>query len=600
MSTAAERVARQPRVTQQELDRIVAAFGGARQVVDLYPLSPLQRGILFEALSAPGAGMYTIAAEWQIDGVFHISTLEAAWKLVVQRHSTLRTAFAGTLSSVPLQVVLREVPTVVDALDLREMSAVGQQAALLQHMQRERERPFDFANAPLARVSVLRLADASWRLIWSAHHSIIDGWSIYILFKEVIDIYARLANDEPLTLRSAKPYRDYIAWLQQQDLAAAQAYWRRRLAGSKAMPALTNVREGAAQSGMQMEYRHQLAVPLSRLTATASAHRVTTNALLLTAWAIVLSWCIEQDDVVLGVTVSGRPAELPDIESALGLFINTLPLRLRMDRTAPLRELIEQAQLRQAELLQYQYSPLNQVLEWSGLPPDQALFQSNVTYNNYGGPVPSGAPNPTGSRAGLVRSVERTSYPLNLAFMHAEQLVVRVLYDSTDFDETAIRQLLELLEGVLARIVVDAEPWTSERLAAELLPPGSVLLVGPKRAAVSSATADSGPAEKAPYVAPRTDLEAALATIWAEVLEVERIGIWDRFLDSGGNSLRAMLLVARVQDALGIELPLDEMLKAATVAEMAQKISLRQKLVEHADAAALDGELGAEEEGGIL
>ncbi|BAM88924.1 amino acid adenylation domain protein [Bradyrhizobium oligotrophicum S58] len=436
---------------------MIASVGGPRRVADIYPLSPLQRGLLFHSLYEPDAAVYVISLACRLQGALDADAFEQAWKLAIARHAVLRTAFVGHDLDVPLQVVLREAALRFDCEDWRHLPAAEQDRRFAELQQAERSRGFDFAQPPLMRLSLIRIGDHDHRLLWNVHHIVLDGWSIPLLLDDVLTAYAALSRHETPKLSPLRPFKDYIGWLQRQDLARAEAHWRRRLAGFDTPSSLTLARpSGDERHGERHgELHHTPKVDFAAVERFAREHKLTMNTLVQGAWALLLGRYCGSDDVVFGVTLSGRPAELPDVERTVGLFVNTLPLRVGLSDAATVLEWLRVIQARQSELTEYQYSPLPLVQRWSEVADGTALFESIVAYENY--PVAMSATTGISEQLRIsdACTTERTSYPLTLQVTVDTSVTFKLIYDAERFAATALERMLGHLGHLLGEIVAD-------------------------------------------------------------------------------------------------------------------------------------------------
>jgi len=426
---------------------------------DLYDLSPTQQGMLFHSLSAPDSGVYRVQLCLMLNGGLDPSTLHQAWQDVIQQHSILRTAFQWEGIEKPLQVVYRQAQVALQALDWQDWSPIEQQQQLAAFLQRDRQQGFDFTCAPLMRLALIQLSAETYYLVWTKHHLILDGWSTGIVLQQVWQRYHQLltANREATGLQESL-YRRYIAWLQQQDLTAAETFWQHTLQG---FTAPTQLRiEQPANSEPASTYPEQH-LTLSSATTTAlqtlaRQHQLTPNTLLQGAWAILLSRYSGESDVVFGATVSGRPPDLPGVESLVGLLINTLPVRVEIPPDASLLDWLQQLQRQQVEARQYEHTPLVRIQGWSQVPRGMPLFDTLLVVENY----PLDAALAVGTqRGGLaitdVRALEQTNYPLTAVAEVGEELVLRLSYDPHRFAEDAMARLLshwQTLLGAMAEM----------------------------------------------------------------------------------------------------------------------------------------------------
>ena len=422
-----------------------------KNIEDVYPLSAAQEGILFHSLYAPGTGVYVTQMSCRFRRL-NVAALEQAWQEVTERHSILRTAFVWENLKRPLQVVGRQVRPQWERRDWRGLSTQEQEARLEAYLLEDRRRGFQLSRAPLMRLSLFELDEASVYFVWSHHHLILDGWSIFLIFKEVRALYEALCRGEQLELEPARPYKDYIAWLQRQDLSEAKAFWQKMLAG--APPPAGLAREQTADSPAGDEESHEeswvrlSAAETAALQALARPSQLTLNTLVQGAWALALSHCSGREEVGFGVTVSGRPADLEGVESMAGLFINVLPMRARVSPESPLLPWLKELQERQAEMRQYDYSPLAEIQRWVDARPGVPLFESILTWQNY--PIDDSLREQSvGLEVSNVRHHARNNYPLTLIASPRAQLVLQLKHDRRRFEPAAIGRLRESLEALL-------------------------------------------------------------------------------------------------------------------------------------------------------
>ncbi|GAB1541056.1 hypothetical protein NUACC21_37260 [Scytonema sp. NUACC21] len=430
----------------------------SKNIEAAYPLSPMQQGMLFHTLYTPESGMYFQQLSCTFYGDLNVLAFQRAWQMVVDRHPVWRTAFVWENIEKPLQVVGRRVKLPWEQHDWRSLSPVEQQEKLEAFLEAHRVQGFKLSKAPLMGIALLQMDEKTYQFVWSYHHLLLDGWSLSLVFKEVFAFYSAYCEGKDLQLKRSRPYQDYIAWLQQQDLAKAEAFWRQTLKGFTAPTPLGVDKALGSLSTEEETYDDQLlqlSVALtSKLQSFARQHQLTLNTLVQGAWALLLSRYSDRVDIVFGATVSGRPAHLAGVESMVGLFINTLPVRVLVSPRAELLSWLKQLQAQLLEQRSYEYSPLLQVQGWSDVPRGLPLFESIVVFENY--PVDGSMQELCGSlQFGNIRAVERTNYPLTLVVLPGEQLSLRLSYDCRRFDATAISRMLGhlqiLLEGMVAQ-----------------------------------------------------------------------------------------------------------------------------------------------------
>ncbi|WP_315758263.1 non-ribosomal peptide synthase/polyketide synthase [Bradyrhizobium sp. SZCCHNRI2007] len=438
------------KLSQAELDALTLDW---REVEDIYPLSPMQQGMLFHALHDDGTGVYVNQVAAEIRGL-DAGKLRAAWQAVSHRHAVLRTGFLWReLSGTPQQVVHRDADVSFVEEDWRERAAglapAALDAALTTVADRERVDGFDLSRPPLQRVRLIRIADDAHSLIWTHHHILMDGWSSARFIAEVMQ------HEEQAALQGQPPrYRDYIAWLQAQDHGAAAEFWRAALAGLDepsllAQPAV-DARVGHGSLAMAVD------VDLSeRLQRFATRERVTLNTVMQAAWAQLLRRFTGQDTVCFGVTVSDRPAGLAGAEEMVGLFINTLPV---VDAENPQQRIgawLRDLQDRNLALRDHGWMPLADIQRIAGRA-GRPLFGSILVFENY--PVDEALKTKDGRLSvSRTRILETSNYPLFVSVGLERELRLVFNFQQQHFDEVEIRRLQMAFVQLLAAITRDAE-----------------------------------------------------------------------------------------------------------------------------------------------
>ncbi|MFB1482715.1 non-ribosomal peptide synthase/polyketide synthase [Corallococcus sp. RDP092CA] len=432
------------RLSQAALDALLAAQGPT--VEDVYPLSPVQQGMLFHALYAPAGGVYFTQSAWSIHSPMDLGLFRETWQAVVDRNAVLRTAFVWEGLDAPLQVVHAKVELPFEQHDWRHLSAQEQQAALERLETEDRARGLDLSRAPLMRVTAVRLAEQVWRFLWSHHHLLLDGWSTGLFFQEVFAIYDALRTRTAPPPASRASFRDYIAWLRKTDPEGDEAFWRGQLAGlSVPTPLPGELPPGARPSGTGHPVETRLELPEERtadLQAFARQHQLTLNTLAQAAWALVLARHADTRDVLFGTTLAGRPPELPGAEAMLGMLITTLPVRIALpDDSAPVLPWLQALQAQQLGILQHQHTPLVSTQGWSELPRGTPLFQSLLVFENY--PLDEALlRRSTALDVRDLRIGESTNYPLLATVMPGTKLQLHLTHDSHRFTAGTVTRLL--------------------------------------------------------------------------------------------------------------------------------------------------------------
>ncbi|NJC68071.1 non-ribosomal peptide synthetase, partial [Planosporangium flavigriseum] len=460
------------RLDQAGVDRIV---GDGRDVEDIYSLTPMQAGMVFHTLSGGEQAVYFEQATFVLDGVPDPEVLGAAWQHVVDRTPVLRSRMVWEEVADPLQVVQREVSVPIAYLDWSDLPEAERPEELRRLLARDRAEGLDLATAPLMRLALARLSETEVQVVWTFHHVLLDGWSVFGVLTDVFAAHAALADGRQPEPGSRRPFRDYLRWLGERDQREAEEYWRRVLAGFSSPTPLAfdrvPAREHAARSA------EWLSVDLGeadtgRLDEFAKRHRLTLNAVVQGIWALLLSRYSGQRDVCFGATVSGRPADLPGADAITGIFINTLPVRVTVDDGADMVGWLQQLQSAQAEARKYDFVSLAQLQTWTDLPAGANLFDSAVVFENY--PINDEAAAAHGLRLRDLQALETTNYPLIAVVSPGRRLSVELGYDPALFDAATVERMASHLVhalGAVARnrtaLVGDVDVLTSvERVRA--------------------------------------------------------------------------------------------------------------------------------------
>ncbi|MFD0263005.1 amino acid adenylation domain-containing protein [Kitasatospora indigofera] len=436
-------------VTQPELDRLAAEHPGTG---DVLPLSPLQDGLLFHALYQREDGaddLYTSLTSLDLRGPLDRDALVRAVDAVVNRHTALRACFVGTGLRRPLQLVADRVVVPWTEHDLTAVPVAGRAAGIARIEDDEASRRFDLARPPLVRCALVTLGAEHHRLVLTRHHIVMDGWSTPVLLRELIEAYGA---GGAAALPAAAPYADHLAWLAGRDAAADTAAWRRALAGLEAPTLLADSlgtpAAGPAAAGRELD----LPIPAelsAALTTTAREHGLTLNTLVQGAWAILLGRLTGRTDVVFGATVSGRPGDLPGVESMVGLFSNTVPVRFEPSDDEPAAEALARLQAQQSALLDHQYLGLADIQALAG---HGTLFDTLLVFENY--PVDPDRLTARGLRVAGIGNRGATHYPLTVLTLPGEAPRLTVEYRPDVFTAeqagTVGARLLRLLAAIAA------------------------------------------------------------------------------------------------------------------------------------------------------
>ncbi|HEY2577326.1 MAG TPA: amino acid adenylation domain-containing protein, partial [Streptosporangiaceae bacterium] len=494
---------------------------------DVLPLAPLQQGLLFHALlGEQSLDVYAAQISFSIEGTIDVARLRAAGAALLRRHPNLRAGFRTLRSGESVQVIWREVELPWQQVDLSgEPDAEAAAQALAA---RDRTERFDMARPPLLRFTLIGFGGQRWRLVLTRHHILWDGWSAPVLTGELFALYASGGDDGGLP--RVTPFREYLAWLARQDLAVARARWQAALAGAE--PTLVAPGDDGRAPALPGYVRAELTeAETSALATVARGHGVTLSTVVQVAWGLLLAMLTGHDDLVLGVTVSGRPPELAGVESMVGLFINTIPIRLRLRPGEPVAALLARQQREQSVLIAHQHLSLSEILRLAGA---GSLFDTTVVFENY--PAErglAGGGDPPGLTVTDVNISDASHYPLSLVAVPGERMLLRLDHRPDLFT----RADAELLAGRLVRVLRQVAADPSRPVAA------IDLLTAAERAQVVDGWSDGGPPAPAATLPELFEAQVARTPgATAVVYGQDRLSY--RELDAAANRL-ARLLAAR-------------------------------------------------------
>ncbi|MGY3680977.1 amino acid adenylation domain-containing protein [Streptomyces sp. TE33382] len=534
---------------------------------DILPLAPLQEGMFFHATYDEDAlDVYTVRLAVDFEGPFDLDVFRDAVTALLVRRNTLRAGFLSENLSRPVQVVPREFVTPVAVHDLSALAEDERRTRLAELAEAEEAVRFDLSDPPLLRFTVVRLAARSWRLMFNCHHILLDGWSMPLVLGELFELYRR--GGDATGLPPAPPFKLYLAWLRKQDKQAGLEQWRAALDG---LAGPTLVAPAADDTVSLLPGRLTVDLPAERsaaLTALARRLGITVNTMVQVAWGLQLARLTGSDDIVFGATVSGRPPEIEGVESIVGLFINTVPVRIRLDAAESLRALLLRVQDEQSALLDHHYIGLTEIQRAAG---HGELFDSLVAFESY----PVDADSMRGSLGDLTitgtSGSDATHYPLTLIAVPGDRLQLRLGHRSGLFTEDTVAGLLGNLETLLGAIAQDGTRPVSDVLESVVPPAGWEAPRHAPRAGEAASVSDLNAAPTGGR-APRTPHEEMLCGLFAEVLGTPTVSIDDNFFDLGGHSLLATRLVSRIRSVFEIELPVRALFDAQTVVALAERV----------------------------
>ncbi|MES5816920.1 amino acid adenylation domain-containing protein [Streptomyces sp. RG80] len=540
---------------------------GASGLDDVLPLSPLQEGLFFHSLShtltdSPEADVYQAQLVLRLAGPLDAAALREAASALLARHAALRASFRQRRSGEAIQVIHRDVALPWRDLDLSGHAATEREPELERFLAADRAAPFDLTRPPLLRLTLVRLAHDLHCLVLSNHHVLLDGWSVAVLVGELFTHYA---GGTAAVLPPVAPLRTYLTWLARQDVPAAETAWQRALDGLSGPTLLA-----PPDPGRPMARPARVTVPLPDdlgpvVRQASLASGLTANTFVQGAWAMLLAHLTGRDDVVFGTLVSGRPPELGHVERMVGMFLNTVPVRVRLDRRTSVLSCLAALQDEQARLTPHHHVRLGRIQRGVG---HGDLFDTFVVFENYPGDDGSALAS-AGLRLERVSGHDAAHYPLRLVagLESGDRLVMELEYREDLFDQATAERLAGLVADVLRAVVTEPD-----RPVGELVPPAADGTVPLRDSARTASSPSSRPASRGPGRGPDGPQQEILRGLFATVLGRDQVGPDEDFFALGGQSLSAVRLLGQIRSTLGVELPIRAVFETPTPRGLASRL----------------------------
>ncbi|WP_449434142.1 non-ribosomal peptide synthetase [Pseudomonas putida] len=444
-------------LTQEQIDSLPIA---AAEIDDVYPLTPMQEGLLLHTLLEPGTGIYYMQDRYRINSALDPERFAQAWQAVVARHEALRASFSWNAGEAMLQIIHRPGKTALDYQDWRGLDENTQEQRLQALHKQEREAGFELLREAPFHLRLVRVDEQRYWFMMSNHHILIDAWCRSLLMNDFFEIYQALGEGRQAQLPVPPRYRDYIGWLQRQDLGQARSWWQANLAGferATALPSDRPLRHDHAGDGMLVGdcYTRLQVSDGVRLRELAQAHQLTINTFAQAAWALVLARYSGERDVAFGVTVAGRPVSMPQMQRTVGLFINSVALRVQLPAAAErqsVRQWLQGLLERNMELREYEYLPLVAIQECSEVPKGQPLFDSLFVFEN--APVETAVlDHAQHFNASSDSGRTHTNFPLTAVCYPGDDLGLHLSFDQRYFDYPTVERLLAEFKRLLLALV---------------------------------------------------------------------------------------------------------------------------------------------------
>ncbi|MCF6434834.1 SDR family NAD(P)-dependent oxidoreductase [Pseudoalteromonas sp. MMG022] len=416
------------------------------------PATSTQVGLMYESLVSDTKGMYVSQLVNQLRGELDEVAFKAAWQAIVQRHSIYRTAFHVNDEGIFVQAVKEYVQVPWHSHDWTHLDAEQQEAKFSALVAEDAQTNFDIAKAPLMRINLVKLSDDCYRMLLSEHHGISDGWSRGVVLRELAQFYLAYVDGSDLTLPEAHPFADYVGWLNSQDMQAAKQFWQQSLSNAPMSKPLAGQNEATQVESIDRFSCHFSCELSTQVQTFAKQHRITVNTIAQLAWALTLSIYSDSDDVVFATTLSGRPAALEGVEEIVGAFINTVPVRIKLDKQQSIIALLQQCQQLQLGIAESDFLPLSEVLKQGGVSSVNDVINSLFVYENFPLTAPTKQPD-SSLWVEWVDSLDKSEFPLSLMLIPEQQLEWVVYYHTPHFDAEAIKTMSENYQAILAALM---------------------------------------------------------------------------------------------------------------------------------------------------
>ncbi|MDO3679095.1 non-ribosomal peptide synthetase [Paenibacillus ehimensis] len=447
-----------PALTLEELEYLKQKYEADNRfrIADIYPLTPMQEGMLFHALMDRESAAYFEQNTYMAHGHLDMELMRQSFNKLIERYELLRTVIVHRHLNRPRQVVLAERQANVYFEDVTHLDEADRQAYIEQFERADRANLFELSEDLLIRLSVLKLGDRQYKVIWSSHHILADGWSLWVLMKDFFELYAKLKNNEPLDAPLSKRYIEYIHWLQRQNQSKARAYWERRLEEYETVAKLPESAKAAAGEYVlgRLEFRIDK-TRSERLRRLAQRTQTTINTVIQAVWGILLQKVNHTSDVVFGAVVSGRNAGIGGIDELVGLLINTIPVRVSSGPDSRFIDLLKETQRQSLESAQYDYYPLADIQALTAL--KDKLIHNKMTFQNYYVDeqfIGFDFEKRLGYSVQDFDGYEQTSFDFNVKVVPNEELEVTFSYNELLYDRESVtgvkRHFEHMLEAVAA------------------------------------------------------------------------------------------------------------------------------------------------------
>ena len=434
------------------------------QIQDIYPLSPMQEGMLFHSMFASESGSYFGQMSFEIDGKLNAEIFKRSINDLVARHDIFRTVFLYEGYERSIQLVLKEKEIIIEFNDVSQELTTSNIEEIIQKYQAiEKSNPFDLQNDMLMRLRVLQISEKHHAIIWNYHHILMDGWCSAIILDEFREIYSKNSRGQEVILHTVNPYLKYIEWLENKDKNISSIYWKKVLEGYDRLTSFPKKELEVSNKTLHspdFQYLNINKEETGMLYQMASEYGVTINTVIQFVWGMLLAKYNNVDDVVFGTVVSGRPAEIDGIESMIGLFINAIPVRIKYAAEDGLDEILQKIQNNAIENDEHQYHPLSEIQSLSPL--GRNLLDHIIIVENY--PVIDESDETQSAKNRRedfpVKNVQmyvESNYDLVLVVVPNDEIQIKVEYNSNVYEYDTINNILNHFNQIIQQVMLSSE-----------------------------------------------------------------------------------------------------------------------------------------------
>jgi len=546
---------------------------GKKNIEDILALTPMQEGMLYHYLKQPQSSHYVEQLSLSLSGVIDLICFEKAWEFVVESNEMLRTVFRWEQVKKPVQLVMKQHTPQIHIHDFRDRNKKEEKQERIKEIKRkDRDAAFDLSKVPF-RVNLCMLTEDNHEMIISNHHILYDGWSNGIILREFFDAYNRLCENKLPKKPSKNRFGEFVKWLQHQDETKQEQYWQDYLQGLwfESMEQEQEI-DGLTEKKREKEIKNtgdyllQLDPRMKEaLEGFVRSHKITLAAVLYSAWGLLLQKYQSTPDVIFDTTVSGRSAGMKGIDNVVGLFINTIPVRVRTQPEETIGNVPDRLynDLQQRE--QFENTSLIIIKEYLDTSAIDYLFDSVLVIENY--PLDKQLTQKSSHLSVHSYSIfGMSNYDLTVIVTIFDTITLNFTYNKDLFDEKTLQQVSRHFIAIIEAFIKNSRQKVSEI---------EVFSEEEKRALLEdlNRNREAIPHTFVEYVAPRDEIEKKLADIWSEVLRMHApIGIDDNFFNFGGHSLKATVLATKIHKELDVKVPLVEIFKRPFIRSLAQYI----------------------------